>query len=217
MYCPQCGNANDDSAAFCGSCGMDLQKYKEQWATPPADADATAAAAAPDATSAADSGEALPGEPQVQAQPQAAPAAFPPPSAYPPPYQQQHQPTYQTPPYQAAPGYQPAGHYQPGAYQQPAYQPGYGYGIMPKISSYMGWAIATIFIFWPLAIVAIVYASKVGNLLALGDVPGAQEASGKAKMWCWITFGVGVAWLILWILIIIFVIAAGVSDGRYYY
>jgi Interferon-induced transmembrane protein/zinc-ribbon domain len=214
MYCPQCGNANDDSAAFCGSCGMDLQKYKEQWAAPPADADAAAAAAGPDATSAADSGAALPGEPQ--AQPQAAPAAYPPPSAYPPPYQQQHQPTYQTPPYQAAPGYQPAGHYQTGAYQQPAYQPGYGYGIMPKISSYMGWAIATLILcFWPTGIVAVVYASQVGNRLALGDIPGAQEASSKAKTWTWVTFGIGVAWWIFWILIIIFVIAAGTYSTDY--
>ena len=81
----------------------------------------------------------------------------------------------------------------------------------------MGWAIATIFCFWPLAIVAIVYASKVGNRLALGDVPGAQVASGKAKMWCWIAFGVGVAWWIIWALIIIFVIAAGVTTSGYYY
>ena len=43
MYCPQCGNANDDTAAFCGNCGMDLQKYKEQWSDPAGDAAAAAA------------------------------------------------------------------------------------------------------------------------------------------------------------------------------
>ena len=48
----------------------------------------------------------------------------------------------------------------------------------------MGWAIATLILcFWPTGIVAVVYASKVGNRLAVGDVPGAQEASRKAKMW----------------------------------
>jgi hypothetical protein len=45
--------------------------------------------------------------------------------------------------------------------------------------------------------VAVVFASRVGNKLALGDVPGAQEASRKAKMWCWITFGIAIAiWVI---------------------
>ncbi len=30
MYCPQCGTTNEESAAFCASCGTDLRKYKEQ-------------------------------------------------------------------------------------------------------------------------------------------------------------------------------------------
>lgn len=206
MYCPQCGNANDDSAAFCSTCGLDLQKYKEQWFTPPGDDSAAAAASGPDAASATGSEGAPAGEPQAQPQ-QAPPSAYPPPSGYPPPYQQQYQPTYHTPPYQAGPGYQPAGYYQPGPYQP-------GYGIMPKISSYMGWAIATLILcFWPTGIVAVVYASKVGNLLALGDIRGAHEASGKAKTWCWVTFGIGVAWWIIWILIFMFVVAVGVSTG----
>jgi hypothetical protein len=36
----------------------------------------------------------------------------------------------------------------------------------------------------------------------MGDVAGAQESSRKAKMWCWITFGIGIAaWIagmLLW-------------------
>jgi len=106
----------------------------------------------------------------------------PPPSAYPPPYQQQYQSPYQT-----TPAYQPAG-----------YQPGYGRGTIPNIPSYMGWAIVTLILcFWPTGIVAVVYASKVGNRLAVGDVPGAQEASRKAKMWTWITFAIGIAAVVI--------------------
>jgi hypothetical protein len=178
MYCPQCGTANDDAASFCTSCGNDLQKYREQWATSPAN----------------------PADPAAGQQPAA------PPAAYPPPYQQQYQPPYQTTPaYQAPPPYQPAPH-------QPAgYQPGYGYGAVPKIPSYMAWAIVTLILcFWPTGIVAVVYASKVGNRLALGDVPGAQEASRKAKLWCWITFGIGVVLAI----IAIIGIAAAVTATR---
>jgi len=183
MYCPQCGNANDDAAGFCTSCGTDLQKYREQWSASEAGSPEAATSQQPDASQQAAT-----------------------PSAYPPPYQQQYQSPYQAPPAYQPSGYPPAGH-----------QPGYGYGTIPNIPSYMGWAIVTLILcFWPTGIVAVVYASKVGNRLALGDVPGAQEASRKAKMWTWITFGIGVAWWVIWIVIILlFVIAAGVSTGGY--
>ena len=218
MYCPQCGKANDDSAAFCGACGTDLQKYKEQWSEPAGQA-GEAAASDPGAPSAADSGDTPAAEPQANQDPSAyAPSsAYPPPPAYPPPYQQQHQPTYQPPPYQqGGPSPQQPGYYQPGAYQPAGYQP--GYGVMPRVASYMGWAIATLILcFWPTGIVAVVYASRVGNLLAMGDVRGAQEASKKAKTWCWVTFGIGIALCIIAVLIIIFAVAAGVSTIDYTY
>ncbi len=123
-------------------------------------------------------------------------------SAYPPPYQQQYQSPYQT-----TPAYQPAG------YPPAGQQPGYGYGTVPNIPSYMGWAIVTLILcFWPTGIVAVVYASKVGNRLALGDVPGAQEASRKAKMWTWITFAIGVAGVVLAIIIGVLVAALGTAS-----
>lgn len=43
----------------------------------------------------------------------------------------------------------------------------------------------------PGGIVAIVYAAQVNSKLAAGDTAGAQAASDSAKMWCWISFGVG--------------------------
>jgi hypothetical protein len=104
-----------------------------------------------------------------------------------PPYQQQYQPVYQSPPYRGAGGY----------------------GTIPNIPSYMGWAIAVLILcFWPTGIAAVVYASQVGNKLALGDVTGARESSRKARMWCWITFGIAVAGIVLAILIWIFAAAA---------
>ena len=187
---------------------MDLQKYQEQWSTPaagtPAEGDAgsqTGGAAPPEGQQ--------PGygqQPEYGQQPGYGQPA-PPPSSYPPPYPQQPQPTYQTPPpYQQ--GY-PAGYQQP-VYPPAGYQrPGYNYGTIPNIPSYMGWAIATLILcFWPTGIVAVVFASRVGNRLALGDIPGAQEASRKAKMWTWITFGIGVA---LWIIVIVGTVLAATS------
>jgi len=44
----------------------------------------------------------------------------------------------------------------------------------------------------PFGIPAIVYAAQVNGKLTAGDIAGAQEASRKAKMWCWISFGLGV-------------------------
>jgi hypothetical protein len=190
MYCPQCGNASDDTAGFCTKCGMDLKRYREQWSSPGGPAD-------------------QPSGYETDPARQAAPT----PSAYPPPYQQQYQPTHQTPPYQAAP-YQTGPAYQnPGYYQAGANRPGYGYGTVPNIPSYMGWAIATLILcFWPTGIVAVVYASKVGNRLALGDLAGAQEASRKAKTWTWVTFGIGVA-LVIMVIVGLIVAATTVNNG----
>ena len=101
-------------------------------------------------------------------------------------------------------GYPPA-HWQPGPQAPPyqpqqyyQYRPAPAYGMVPNIPSYMGWAIATLILcFWPTGIVAVVYASQVGNKLAAGDIAGAQQASHRAKMWCWISFAIGVAWVVI--------------------
>ena len=33
MYCPQCGATNEETAGTCASCGLDLEKYRQQWQT----------------------------------------------------------------------------------------------------------------------------------------------------------------------------------------
>jgi len=43
----------------------------------------------------------------------------------------------------------------------------------------------------PFGIVSIVYAAQVNGKAQAGDIQGALDASGKAKMWCWIGFGIG--------------------------
>lgn len=194
MYCPQCGTSNEDNAAFCKSCGMDLKQYREQWSDP--------------------SGQTLPADEAGSSDPGAVP------STYPPPYQQQYQqgppsaPPYQTQAGYSQQGYQQQGYFPPAGYQQQPSQGGYPAhrGPVPNIPSYMAWAIVTLILcFWPTGIVAVVYASKVGNLLAMGDIPGAQEASRKAKTWSWVTFGIGVAWIVIVIIIWIIVAAAAVG------
>lgn len=43
----------------------------------------------------------------------------------------------------------------------------------------------------PAAVVALIFAVKVEPAVQRGDLEAAKEASSKAKMWCWIAFGVG--------------------------
>jgi hypothetical protein len=126
----------------------------------------------------------------------------------PPSYQQpQYQQGYQQPPYQ---GYQQPPYQQP----QPPYGGGYG-GVVPRVASHLGWAIAVLILcFLPTGIVAVVHASHVNNRLAIGDVNGAMESSHKAKVWCWVTFAIGIFWIVL---AIIGAIAGWFAMTGYYY
>ena len=51
--------------------------------------------------------------------------------------------------------------------------------------------LVTILCCWPFGIPAIVYAAKVDDFVARGDIAGAMDASRKAKTWAWVSFGCG--------------------------
>lgn len=77
-----------------------------------------------------------------------------------------------------------------------------------SVPNYLVQAIlVTIFCCLPFGIVAIVFAAQVNGKLAAGDYAGAAETSRKAKLWCWVSFGVGLAGIALWL---IFVVLGGV-------
>ncbi len=62
------------------------------------------------------------------------------------------------------------------------------------VPNYLVFAIlATVFCCLPTGIAAIVYAAQVNGKLQAGNVAGAQADSKNAKMWCWISFGLGLA------------------------
>lgn len=61
--------------------------------------------------------------------------------------------------------------------------------------------VVTILCCLPFGIPAIVYAAKVNGLITQGNIAGAQEASKKAKFWCWMAFGFGMAGIIISILV----------------
>jgi hypothetical protein len=74
-------------------------------------------------------------------------------------------------------------------------QPGYQQGQPPQIDNNMTMSIVSIFLFWPLAIPAIINASKVNPLLQQGDYAGAQAAQAESKKFSKWALIVG---LILW-------------------
>jgi predicted RNA-binding Zn-ribbon protein involved in translation (DUF1610 family) len=66
----------------------------------------------------------------------------------------------------------------------------------------------------PFGIVAIVYAAQVNGRLQAGDMRGAKSASDSAKMWCWVSFGLGVAWVIIYVIFMATFGATAVHHGR---
>ncbi len=83
----------------------------------------------------------------------------------------------------------------------------------PGVKNYMIPAIlVTVLCFVPTGIAAIVYAAKVNPALQLGDFAEARRASARAKMLCWISLAVGIAFLLL-----IFIAAVASANSTTYY
>jgi uncharacterized membrane protein YGL010W len=76
-------------------------------------------------------------------------------------------------------------------------QPGYQQQQPPAIDNNMTMSIVSIFLFWPLAIPAIINASKVNPLLQQGDYAGAQAAAAESKRWSKLALIIGIiGWVI---------------------
>lgn len=90
--------------------------------------------------------------------------------------------------------------YRPQVPYQQAYPTGApaSHPVRASVPTYVGWAIACFFLcFWPTAIVALVYAGRVNKRLALGDYDGAVRASRGARTWCWVSFGILIAAIVI--------------------
>lgn len=82
------------------------------------------------------------------------------------------------------------------------------------VQNYLVFAIlATVFCCLPAGIPAIVYAAQVNGKLQVGDVAGAQAASNNAKMWCFISLGLGVGIIALYIILIMVGVLSGIHGN----
>ena len=74
--------------------------------------------------------------------------------------------------------------------------------VMPPtatVQNYLVFAIlATVFCCLPAGIAAIVYAAQVNGKVQAGDFAGAKAASDNAKMWCWVSFGLGLGVIVIY-------------------
>lgn len=86
-----------------------------------------------------------------------------------------------------------------------------------NVPNYLWQSIAvTVLCCIPFGIPAIVFAAKVNGLVAEGKIAEAEDASRKAKMWCWVAFGLGLVAIILNLLLQFGVIAgAAATEGGF--
>jgi uncharacterized membrane protein len=129
-------------------------------------------------------------------------------SDYPPPPPPGGEPPPPPPPPPG--GFSGGGAYGAGGGQYPP-QGGGGFGgPAEKINNWLVPAIlATLFCCLPTGIVAIIMAAQVNSKLAQGDVAGAQESAKKAKTWTFVSVGLGLLAIILWVVFVVFLGVVG--------
>jgi len=83
------------------------------------------------------------------------------------------------------------------------------------VPNYLVFAIlATVFCCLPAGIPAIVFAAQVNGKLQAGDLAGAQAASNNAKMWCFISLGLGLAVVVVYGILVMVGIVSGISHSN---
>ena len=84
----------------------------------------------------------------------------------------------------------------------------------PDIPNYLVQAIlVTILCCMPTGIVSIIYAAQVNGKIQAGDIDGAIRTSKAAKSWAWVSFGLGVVY-VLFVVAYIIIALASIETGE---
>jgi hypothetical protein len=83
-------------------------------------------------------------------------------------------------------------------------------GAPASVPNFLVPAIISLFCCTPLGIVAVIFAAQVNGKVAAGDIAGAQDSAKKAKMFSYISIGLG---LLLIICYVLFFLIMGVGLG----
>jgi Interferon-induced transmembrane protein len=82
-------------------------------------------------------------------------------------------------------------------------------GTPASVPNYLIPAIISLFCCTPLGIVGVIFAAQVNGKVAAGDIQGAMDSAKKAKLFSYISIGLGLAGIICYILM--FVIFGGIA------
>jgi len=82
------------------------------------------------------------------------------------------------------------------------------------VPNYLVLAIISLFCCLPLGIVAVIFAARVNGQVQAGDTAGALESSRKAKMFSYISIGLGLVWIIVWIILTVLGVGIGALAPR---
>jgi hypothetical protein len=73
--------------------------------------------------------------------------------------------------------------------------------------------LSTVFCCLPVGVISIIFATQVNSKIASGDITGATESSGKAKMFMFIAVGLGLLSWVVGVVLWIFVFGAAMMSN----